>query len=235
MALAALGAGAARDGQWPIAREAYVALATRYPGHPANEAATLDVAEALIRTGDARRGASAARGLRGRQCRRPAAPAARCSFSPRPTRRAARRTRRSTSTRGCAATILGPREWSAPTFAQARLLQGEGKWDSARPLLQKALDAEDPATVAEAAYRLGEGHRGAGQHGDAVQAYMTAAYLGPDTPWGRKALLGAGQSFAALRQNDSAVIVYRKLLAAKGAEPELVEAARKELKSLGVN
>jgi hypothetical protein len=56
------------------------------------------------------------------------------------------------------------------TFAQARLLQGEGKWDSARPLLQKALDAENSATAAEAAFRLGEGHRGAGQHGEAVQA-----------------------------------------------------------------
>jgi hypothetical protein len=64
---------------------------------------------------------------------------------------------------------------------------------------------------------------------------MTAAYLAPETAWGRKALLGAGQSFTALRQTDSAVIVYRKLAGAKDAEPELVEAARKELKSLGVN
>jgi TolA-binding protein len=97
------------------------------------------------------------------------------------------------------------------------------------------LDTDDPAAAAEAAYRLGEGHRGAGQHAEAVQAYMTAAYLAPDSAWGRKALLGAGQSFAALRQNDSAVIVYRKLVAAKGVEPELADAARKELKALGVN
>jgi hypothetical protein len=64
---------------------------------------------------------------------------------------------------------------------------------------------------------------------------MTAVYLAPDSPWGRKALLGAGQSLASLRQNDSAVIVYRKLVAAKDAEPELVESARTALKSLGVN
>jgi Tetratricopeptide repeat. len=120
-------------------------------------------------------------------------------------------------------------------FSQGRLLQSEGKWDAARPLLQKGLDAEDPAAAAEAAYRLGEGHRAAGQHEEAVQAFMTAVYLAPDSPWGRKALLGAGQSLASLRQNDSAVIVYRKLVAAKDAEPELVESARAALKSLGVN
>jgi hypothetical protein len=64
---------------------------------------------------------------------------------------------------------------------------------------------------------------------------MTAAYLAPDSSWGRKALLGAGQSFAALKQNDSAVIVYKKLVTAKGVEPELAETARKELRTLGVN
>jgi hypothetical protein len=64
---------------------------------------------------------------------------------------------------------------------------------------------------------------------------MTAAYLAPDSAWGRKALLGAGQSLTALRQSDSAVIVYKKLVAAKGVEPELAESARSALKTLGVN
>jgi hypothetical protein len=64
---------------------------------------------------------------------------------------------------------------------------------------------------------------------------MTAAYLAPESRWGQRALLGAGQSFAALKQSDAAVAVYRKLATAKGAEPELADAARKELKALGAN
>jgi hypothetical protein len=47
--------------------------------------------------------------------------------------------------------------------------------------------------------------------------------------------VGAGQAFAALKQNDAAVIVYRKVLAMNGVEPELVDAARKGLRALGVS
>ena len=234
VALAALGAGAARDGQWPIAREAYVALATGYPRHPANEAATLDVAEALIRTGAPAEARSRLETFVDGKAGDPRRPRALLLLA---------QAYEAGGEKDKALDLYARLRRDYPsaegmeraTFAQARLLQSDGKWDSARPLLQKALDAEDPVTAAEAAFRLGEGHRGAGQHGEAVQAYMTAAYLAPEAAWGRKALLGAGQSFVALRQNGSAVIVYRKLLAAQGAEPELTEAARKELKSLGVN
>ncbi len=64
---------------------------------------------------------------------------------------------------------------------------------------------------------------------------MTAAYLGPDSIWARRALLGAGQSFTVLKQPESAAIVYKKLLAASGVEPDLAAAARTNLKALGVN
>jgi hypothetical protein len=47
--------------------------------------------------------------------------------------------------------------------------------------------------------------------------------------------VGAGQAFAALKQAESAAIVYRKLLANSRAEPELAEAAKKGLKALGFN
>jgi TolA-binding protein len=89
--------------------------------------------------------------------------------------------------------------------------------------------------TAEAAYRLGEGLRGAGHHQQAVESYMTAAYVAPDTPLARRALLGAGQSFTALKQPDSAVIVYKKLLGGKTVEPELADAAKKGLTALGAN
>ena len=54
---------------------------------------------------------------------------------------------------------------------------------------------------------LGEGLRDAGQHEDAIEAFMTAAYVAPDSPWARRALLAAGRSFSAVKQNDSAAIV----------------------------
>ena len=48
--------------------------------------------------------------------------------------------------------------------------------------------------------------------------------------------VGTNLVFAfSFKQSDAAVIVYRKLATAKGAEVELVDAARKELKALGAN
>jgi len=120
-------------------------------------------------------------------------------------------------------------------LGHARVLLLAGTWDEAQLLLERALWAGDEAVAVEAAYRLGEGLRGAGRHQQAVDSYMTAAYVGPDTPFARRALLGAGQSFTALKQPDSAIIVYKKLLAGKSVEPDVADAAKKGLKALGVN
>jgi hypothetical protein len=65
--------------------------------------------------------------------------------------------------------------------------------------------------------------------------YMTAVYLTADSPWARRALVGAGQALAQLKQKDAAVIVYRKLLAMSGVEPDLAEAARRGLRALGTS
>jgi hypothetical protein len=40
---------------------------------------------------------------------------------------------------------------------------------------------------------------------------------------------------ATLKQNAAAVIVYRKLLAMSGVEPDLAEAARRGLRALGAS
>jgi TolA-binding protein len=234
LALAALGGGAAADRQWPIAREAYATLAARYPDHPALEAGTLDHAEALIRTGAAAEAQPRLQAFVDRRTGDPRLPRALLLLA---------QAYEAGGQKDRALDIYARIRQDSPdaagtqtaAFAQGRLLQSEGKWDAARPLLQKALDADDTATAAEAAFRLGEGYRAAGQHADAVQAYMTAAYMAPDSALARRALLGAGQSLASLKQNDSAVIVYKKLVAAKDVEPELAEAARKELRALGVN
>ena len=59
--------------------------------------------------------------------------------------------------------------------------------------------------------------------------YLTAAYLPSDSPWARRAS-SAPAGFAALKQNDAAIIVYRKLLAMNGVEADLAEAARRGLR-----
>ena len=233
-ALAALGAGAVADAQWPIAREAYRTLATRYPDHAALEAGALDHAEALIRTGAAAEAEPRLQAFVDRRTGDPRLPRAllllaqayEAGNQKEKALQAYARLRQDYPDAAGA---------QAAVFGQGRLLQSEGKWDAARPLLQKGLDADDTTTAAEAAFRLGEGYRATGQHAEAVQAYMTAAYIAPDSSWSRRALLGAGQSLAALKQNDSAAIVFKKLVAAKGVEPELADAARKELRTLGVN
>ena len=62
---------------------------------------------------------------------------------------------------------------------------------------------------------------------------MTAAYVAPESAAGRRALLGAGQSFDALKQPDSAAVVYRKLLAQPDLPQDLAAAARQGLAATG--
>ena len=100
-------------------------------------------------------------------------------------------------------------------------------------MLEKLQAEGNAETRVEAAFRLGETYRAQGLHEDAAEAYMTAAYLGSQSKWGRRALLAAGQSFLALKDARSAAIVYRKLVAQPNAEPELTEEATKALQQLG--
>ena len=233
-ALATLGSAAARSGEWPVAREAYQLLATRYAGQNIGAEARLDHAEALLRTGAVPEARQRLEAFVNRETGDPQLPRALLLLA---------QSYETGGEKDKAMDIYARLRRDYPTaagteraaFGQGRLLLTEGKWEEARPLLQRALDDADPTMAAEAAFRLGEGHRAAGQHADAAQAYMTAAYLAPESSWGQRALLGAGQSFAALKQSDAAVIVYRKLATAKGAEPELADAARKELRALGTN
>ena len=233
-ALAYLGGAASRAGEWPVAREAYARLAARDPKHPALAAGELDVSEALLRTGAAPDARRRLEPLAGAAAGDPRLPRGLLLLA---------QAREATGDRAGALEVYARLRQDYPAaqgstaaeLGQARLLQAEGKWAEARPLLERALAQRDPAVAAEAAYQLGEGFRAAGMYQDAAELYMTAAYVSAESPWGRKALLGAGQSFAALRQRDAAEIVYRKLAGAKDAEPELVETARKELRALGAN
>ncbi|HEV2055919.1 MAG TPA: tetratricopeptide repeat protein [Methylomirabilota bacterium] len=231
-ALSLVGTAAGRGGEWPLASETFQLLTERYPGYKTGREARLDYAEALYRTGALAEASAKLQEIIDASPRDPELPRALILLG------------RTHEARGDGASALDvykrvgreyPAFEGAALLGNARVLLLAGNWDEARPLLERAVAAGDAAVAVEAAYRLGEGLRGAGRHQQAVDSYMTAAYVAPDTPLARRALLGAGQSFTALKQPDSAIIVYKKLLAGKSVEPDVADAAKKGLRALGVN
>jgi tetratricopeptide (TPR) repeat protein len=231
-ALSLMGAAAARAGEWPLASESFRLLTGRYPGYKTGREVRLAYGEALYRTGALAEAQARLQEFIDASPRDPELPRALMLLG------------RTHEARGDGAAALDAykrveRDYLAfqgvALLGHARVLLLAGTWDEAQLLLERALWAGDEAVAVEAAYRLGEGLRGAGRHQQAVDSYMTAAYVGPDTPFARRALLGAGQSFTALKQPDSAIIVYKKLLAGKSVEPDVADAAKKGLKALGVN
>jgi TolA-binding protein len=231
-ALSLVGAAAGRAGQWPLASETLHLLTERYPGYKTGRETRLDYAEALYRTGALAEARSRLQEFIDASPSDPELPRALLLLG---------RTSEAGGDAAGALDVYGrvardyPAFQGAALLGNARVLMVAGNWDEARPLLERAMGAEDGAVVSEAAYRMGEGLRAAGRHQQAVESYMTAVYVAPDTPLARRALLGAGQSFTALKQADSAVIVYKKLLAGKSVEPELADAAKKGLRALGAN
>ncbi|PWU18448.1 MAG: hypothetical protein C5B48_14740 [Candidatus Rokuibacteriota bacterium] len=232
-ALADVGTAAGADRQWPLAREMFETLAKNHPTHPGNVAGRLVYAESLLRTGAA---PEARRELETFVKASPRDPAIRRALV------LLAEAQEASGNRAAAIDLYTRLDRDYPDsrndpsnlLKAARLLQADGRWSDARSLLERMLNQSDPKVVAESGYRLGEGFQAAGQYEDAIEAYMTVAYLAPDSEWARRALLAAGQSFATLKQNESAAIVYKKLLAASGVEPDLAATARSQLKELGV-
>ena len=233
-ALTTLATAASQGEQWTLSREMYAKLGERFPGSATTGANRLGYAEALLRTGAAA------------EARRALEPAPGGAAAPAPTPRGTMLMAEAQEATGDRAAALdtyaraaaaagNPKEKAFGLLGQGRLLVADGKWDEGRGRLEEALDAGDVAVAAEAAYRLGEGYRTAGKAQEAADMYMTAAYLNTDSAWARRALVGAGQAFATLKQNAAAVIVYRKLLASNGVEPDLAEAARRGLRGLGAS
>jgi len=231
--LALVGAAAGRGGEWPLASEVFQTLSGRYPSYSAGREVGLDYAEALVRTGaigEARTRLQTV--LDSSPKDDPGLPRALVLLA------------RSYEAGGDQVQALDlytrveqdhPAWRGAAALGRGRVLMIGGKWSEAQPLFERAIAAGDAQVAAEAAYRLGEGYRAAGRHQEAVESYMTAAYITPDTPLGRRALLSAGESFVALKQADFAAIVYKKLLASAGVEAELADAAKRGLRGIGVN
>ena len=232
-ALTTLATAASQGGQWTLSREMYAKLGERFPGSATTGANRLGYAEALLRTGaaaEARRALEAAAG----GAAAPATPRATMLMAEAQEATGDRAAALDTYARA-AAGAGSPKDKAFGLLGQGRLLVADGKWDEGRDRLEQALDAGDGAVAGEAAYRLGEGYRATGKAQEAVDMYMTAAYLDAESPWARRALIGAGQALATLKQNAAAVIVYRKLLAMSGVEPDLAEAARRGLRALGAS
>jgi len=233
-ALTGLASAAGQGEQWALSREVYAKLGERFPGSATTGASRLDYAEALLRTGAAAEARRALEPAPGGAATPPASPRATMLMAEAQEATGDRTAALDTYARAAAA-AGSPKEKAFGLLGQGRLLVADGKWDEARGRFEQALDAGDGAVASEAAYRLGEGYRATGKAQEAADMYMTAAYLTADSPWARRALVGAGQAFAALKQNDAAVIVYRKLLAMSGVEPDLAEAARRGLRALGAS
>lgn len=231
-ALSRLGTAAAAGGQWPLAREAFQLLEDRYPKSPLAEDARLGLSEALVRTGAVAEARARLEAFLVSGSGDPRLP--RALFLLAKAHEAAGDQAASLETYTRLATEYPNSEWTMMgRVIQGRLLQREGRWEDARQAFERGMAGSDVPAAVEAAFELGEGLRKRGAHEEAAEAYLTAAYLAPDSVWARRALLGAGQSFTTLRQRDAAVIVYRKLLAQPGVEPDLAQQARQALAALG--
>jgi tetratricopeptide (TPR) repeat protein len=230
-ALERIGVGAAAVPVWPVVLESTALLRARYPQHPLAEAAWLRLAEAQIESGRAAEArpvleryvsTSSGTGDAGRAWV------------------ALARARELTGDRSAAleAYSRAPQDATGPgssrevLFGHARLLVQEKRWDAARTVLERLVRAGEPATVAEAAQGIGETYTGEGDPLAAAEYFLTAAYVAPDTPAGRRGMLSAARAFVAAKQPEVAATAYRKLLAQSDLPSEIRQAARQELAAL---
>jgi tetratricopeptide (TPR) repeat protein len=223
--------GAAQAKAWPVVSEAYQLLRQQYPRSPFVDASRVAFAEAELESG---RADVARRELEPLVAQRPPAEVG-------PALVILARAREAGGDRtGALDAYSRAAQGGAPGLGdaavqQARLLLDEKKPDEARAVLEPLMKASDPTAVAQAAQVLGSTYQGEGNHQAAAEYFLTAAYLAPESPAGRQAMLEAAKSFAALKQPDSAAIVYRKLLAQAGLPADVADAARQGLAALGRN
>jgi len=221
-------AGAAASAAWPVALNADLLLRERYPRSPFVEAARVRVAEELLETGkadEARREVDQVLATAPNDARatlllaRMRAAGGDRSGALEAYARAARE--------GQGVQANGP-----ALLGHGRLLVEDRQWSQARGVFEGLLKSDDTATVAEAARGIGDAYAGEGEPVAAAEYYLTAAYVAPTSPQGRKALLSAAQSFVAAKQKDAAEIAYRKLLAQKDLPVDISVAAREGLAAL---
>ncbi len=222
---------AAQAKAWPVVSEAYQLLRQQYPRSPFVEGSRVLFAEAELENG---RPDVARRELEPIVAQQPSAEGGRALV-------VLARAREATGDRAGALDAYSRAAQSGAVAGaggeavlhQARLLLDEKKWGEARGVLEPRLKTSDGATAADVAQALGRSYEGDGNHQAAVEYYMTAAYLAPESPAGRQSMIGAAKSFVALKQPESAAIVYRKVLAQADVPADVADAARQGLAALG--
>jgi tetratricopeptide (TPR) repeat protein len=227
-ALARVGSAAAPERAWPVVYEAYSLMRQRYPASPFLESGRMLRAQAALETG---RMDEARRELETVVQARPADAQAWVLLA---------RAREGTGDRRGAIDAFsrasndgGASITRDALLGHARLLVAERRWDQARAVYERLLTSDERDLAVDAAYSIGETYRGEGDQVAAAEYYMTAAYLAPESPTGRRAMLAAAQSFATAKHPDAAAAVYRKLLAQASVPPEVANAARQGLTALG--
>ncbi|MGH7393395.1 MAG: hypothetical protein ACREM3_28665, partial [Candidatus Rokuibacteriota bacterium] len=105
-------------------------------------------------------------------------------------------------------------------------------WDEARAALDRVLRGAAGAEAAETALAIGDTWARQGDAQAATEYYLTAAYLVPDAPAGRRALLSAARTLASAKERAAAATLYRKLLAQTGVPADIAEEARRGLGEL---
>jgi tetratricopeptide (TPR) repeat protein len=227
-----VGAGAAAAAAWPTVIEAYTLMEKLYPKSPFLEPARVTVAEAQVETGKPEAARPVLEQFVTTSPNDPRAPRAWLGLARAREAAGDRPGALEAYTRAmkdASGSDLGPEQ----ALGYARLLTQEKRWAEARKVLDRLVRVDDKGMVAAAAGAIGETYQGEGDNLAAAEYFMTAAYVAPDSQAGRSGLLGAATCFAALKQNDSAEVVYRKLLAQKDAPADVLERARKGLKDIG--
>jgi len=98
-----------------------------------------------------------------------------------------------------------------------------------RPVEGLKEKVEEPEFAAEAAYDIAELLRGAGRNAEAVDMYLTATSLAPESGQAWRGLVGAIRSLVAISDWQSAAAIYQRLVDSHGDTPEILAEARNAL------
>ena len=232
-ALERVAAGAASAPAWPVVYDADSLLRQRFPGSPFVAASRPRFAQAAAETGRANQARAELREFVKTAGNDPQAAQAWLLLA---RLEEAAGDRKGAIEAFSQAAARGGQQvpWTSDQrVAHARLLKQDRRWDQAREVLGQLLKAGEPAVAVEAAHSIAETYESEGNGLAAAEYYLSAAYLAPDSPLGRRGLLGAARSLAAAKQTDAAAIAYRKLLALPDLSVELTLAARQGLAALG--
>jgi tetratricopeptide (TPR) repeat protein len=229
-ALERVGAGAAAASVWPVAYESYALLRQKYPRSPFVEGSRFAYGISELETGRVKEARQELEAFTAASPKDPRLGQALLALA---------RAREAAGDRPGALEAYGRAardgglQWSTDaTLRHARLLGEDRQWGPARTVLERLMKSDDNAVTAQAAAAIGQSYQGEGDQLAAAEYFMTAAYLEPDSPTGRRALLAAAQSLVALKQPKAAEIAYRKLLAQTDVPADLAETARKGLAAL---